>query len=85
MLKKLTISKIGLILLDAIIDKYLPLYFQLIYLSDNQIESLPLSFGNLKNLRSLYLKYNNLKAIPDIFKTLKLSTFDLRNNPIKRT
>ncbi len=54
-----------------------------IYLSYNQVESLPVSFGNLKNLRSLYLKNNNLKSIPDIFKTLKLSTFDLRNNPIK--
>jgi len=54
-----------------------------IYLSYNQIESLPSSLGNLKNLRSLYLNNNNLKAIPDTFKTLKLSTFDLRNNPIK--
>ena len=54
-----------------------------IHSSDNQIENLPLSFGNLKNLRSLYLMNNNLKSIPDIFKTLKLSTFDLRNNPIK--
>ena len=54
-----------------------------IYLSYNHIESLPSSLGNLKNLRSLYLKNNSLKLIPDIFKTLKLSTFDLRNNPIK--
>ena len=54
-----------------------------IYLSYNHIESLPSSLGNLKNLRSLYLKNNSLKLIPDIFKTLKLKTFDLRNNPIK--
>jgi Leucine-rich repeat (LRR) protein len=54
-----------------------------IYLSYNQIESLPLSFGNLKNLRSLYLNNNNLKSIPDIFKPLRLSIFNLRNNPIK--
>ena len=54
-----------------------------VYLSYNQIESLPLSFGNLKNLRALYLKNNNLKLIPEIFRTLTLSTFDLRNNPIK--
>jgi len=54
-----------------------------IYLSYNQIESLPMSLGNLKNLRSLYLNDNNLKSIPGIFKSLKLSTFDLRNNPIK--
>ena len=54
-----------------------------IFLSYNQIESLPLSFGNLKNLRSLYLNNNNLKSIPDIFKTLRLSIFSLRNNPIK--
>ena len=54
-----------------------------IYLSYNQIESLPVSLGNLKNLRSLYLNDNNLKSIPGIFKSLKLSTFDLRNNPIK--
>ncbi len=54
-----------------------------IYLSYNQIESLPSSLGNLKNLRSLYLYNNNLKAIPDTFKTLKLSTFDLRGNPVK--
>ena len=54
-----------------------------IYLSYNQIESLPSSLGNLKNLRSLYLKNNNLKSILSTFKTLKLSTFDLRNNPIK--
>ncbi|GAH55024.1 unnamed protein product, partial [marine sediment metagenome] len=52
-------------------------------LSYNQIESLPVSFGNLKNLRALYLKNNNLKSIPDIFKTLRLSIFNLRNNPIK--
>lgn len=54
-----------------------------IYLSYNQIESLPLSFENLKNLRSLYLKNNNLKTIPGTFRALKLSTFDLRNNPVK--
>ncbi len=54
-----------------------------IYLSYNQIESLPSSLGNLKNLRSLYLNNNNLKSIPSTFKTLKLSIFKLRNNPIK--
>ena len=54
-----------------------------IYLSYNQLESLPSSLGNLKNLRALYLKNNNLKSIPSTFKTLKLSTFDLRNNPVK--
>jgi len=54
-----------------------------IYLSYNQIESLPSSLGNLKNLRSLYLNNNILKSIPDTFKTLKLSIFNLRNNPIK--
>ncbi len=55
-----------------------------IYLSYNQIESLPVSLRNLKNLRSLYLNNNYLKSIPDTFKTLKLSIFNLRNNPIKK-
>ncbi len=54
-----------------------------IYLSYNHIESLPSSLGDLKDLRSLYLNNNNLKSIPDTFKTLKLSIFNLRNNPIK--
>lgn len=55
-----------------------------IYLSYNHIESLPVSLGNLKNLRLLYLNNNILKSIPSTFKTLKLSIFDLRNNPIKK-
>ncbi len=53
-----------------------------IYLSYNQIKTLPLSLRYLRNLRQLYLDNNNLKVLPDIFNNLKLSYFNLRNNPI---
>jgi len=55
-----------------------------IYLSYNQIKTLPLSLRYLTNLRQLYLDNNNLKDVPDIFNNLKLSYFNLRNNPIMK-
>lgn len=80
-LKRLYLSNNKIKTLPSIMGDLISL--ESIYLSYNQIESLPLSFGNLKNLRALYINNNNLKAIPDTFKTLKLSIFNLRNNPIK--
>lgn len=53
-----------------------------IILSYNQIETLPSSLRNLKNLRSLNLNNNNINIVPDIFDNLKLSGFNLRNNPV---
>jgi hypothetical protein len=45
--------------------------FHEINLSNNKLESLPQSFGNLQELRNLYLQYNVLTCLPQSFVNLQ--------------
>ena len=54
-----------------------------LYSSGNQLTSLPESFGNLSNLRNLFLEHNQLTSLPKKFGNLnKLHFFFIYNNQL---
>ncbi len=54
---------------------------QYVRLSDNQLNGLPSSLGNAKNLSKLYAENNKIAALPDSFATLnKLKESDFSHN-----
>ncbi|MEH2169266.1 MAG: COR domain-containing protein, partial [Nostoc sp.] len=56
---------------------------QTLYLTDNQLSSLPPEFGQLTNLQTLYLTDNQLSSLPPEFGQLtNLQTLDLRRNQL---
>jgi len=57
-----------------------------LYLDNNQLTSLPESFGNLKVGGDLYLYYNQLTILPESFGNLKVGgNLSLDNNQLKDT
>ena len=46
----------------------------------NDIETIPPSIKNLKNLKVLSLEFNNLKSLPPEIYELNLKELDLRDN-----
>jgi len=54
-------------------------------LSNNRLETIPVEIGNLKNLKMLKLANNNIKRIPfAIKKLIHLECLDLSDNPITK-
>jgi leucine-rich repeat protein SHOC2 len=48
--------------------------------NDNNLTSLPESFGNLKVRGDLYLMYNNLTSLPESFGNLKVGGYLILSN-----
>jgi Leucine-rich repeat (LRR) protein len=52
-------------------------------LGGNTISRIPVSLGELKNLKTFYVAHNHIKAVPDSIGQLeKLAKMDLRDNQI---
>ncbi|MHA1227716.1 MAG: leucine-rich repeat domain-containing protein, partial [Candidatus Hodarchaeales archaeon] len=52
--------------------------------NSNKLNTLPESFGNLKNLKQLYIDYNHLTSLPESFGQLKnLKYLSLEKNPLQ--
>jgi len=53
-------------------------------ISDNQLSTLPYSFGDLSQLKLLYLENNRLEQLPDSFSQLQnLRNLDLQSNKLR--
>ncbi len=53
-----------------------------LYLSKNELSSLPDSFANLTNLKDLILNNNCFTTIPDVLQGMSIKNLNFDNNPI---
>ena len=83
-LYQLKILKKKLNLQENIYELYIKKRFELLYLSDNKLTTIPKEIGNLSNLQELYLRNNRLETIPkEIGNLFNLRVLYLYNNKLE--
>jgi Leucine-rich repeat (LRR) protein len=64
-------------------NKQVSLDIEVLYLHNNQLQSLPDSIGNLRTLQGLYLNNNQLQYLPESILSLSsIQHLSLSNNPL---